>query len=161
VKTIQLNKDYLAYIDDEDYDKVKNFDWKVRSYTKNGKTYLYAYRNLENDPHCKEKTALLHHFICGRPPAGQTLFFKDGNGLNCQKDNICFVSFGKKTYRFRNSNTSPESYRGVRKYYISRIKYENKLITLGYFNNERDAAIAYNMKAIELFGENATLNDID
>ena len=161
MKTIQLNKDYSAYVDDEDYDKVKNFDWKVRSQTKKGKKYLYVYRNLERELNTKQRSVLLHHYICGRPSEGQTLFFKDGNGLNCQKMNICFVSYSIKSYRFRKNKPSPDSFRGVRKYYISRIKYKNKLITLGYFNDERDAAIAYNMKAIELFGENASLNEID
>ena len=35
-----------------------------------------------------------------------------------------------------------------------------KRIHIGYFTNEIDAAIAYNKKAIELFGEFACLNII-
>jgi len=36
-----------------------------------------------------------------------------------------------------------------------------KRIGLGSYNSEEDAARAYNIKAVELFGEFAQLNDIE
>ena len=44
--------------------------------------------------------------------------------------------------------------------WMSYIRYNNKLINLGLFVNPIDAAIAYNNKALELFGEYARLNII-
>lgn len=41
------------------------------------------------------------------------------------------------------------------------VSFERKKYSLGYFNNEDDAAIAYNLKAIELHGEFAVLNDVN
>ena len=43
----------------------------------------------------------------------------------------------------------------------AQIQYRKKVIHLGYFKDEIDAAKAYNAKAIELFGEYACLNKID
>jgi hypothetical protein len=42
----------------------------------------------------------------------------------------------------------------------SSIRFNGKQIHLGIFNNEQDAAKAYNLKAIELFGEFSNLNII-
>jgi AP2-like factor, euAP2 lineage len=41
------------------------------------------------------------------------------------------------------------------------IKINGKRISLGRYLTEKEAAIAYNKKAIELFGEFACLNSID
>ena len=61
-------------------------------------------------------------------------------------------------------NTSSQ-YKGVSYFkqtnkWISYITYNNKRIHLGLFKNELKAAIAYNKKAIELFGEFAYLNKV-
>ena len=61
-----------------------------------------------------------------------------------------------------NENKSSK-YRGV--YYRrnkphSTIQINNKTYYLGKFNTEEEAALAYNKKAIELFGNNAKINVI-
>lgn len=45
--------------------------------------------------------------------------------------------------------------------FVVRIKHGGKYLNLGRFLCEKDAAIAYNKKASELFGEFAYLNDVD
>lgn len=42
----------------------------------------------------------------------------------------------------------------------SSICFNRKLLYLGIYENETDATMAYNAKAVELFGEFAKLNDI-
>lgn len=44
--------------------------------------------------------------------------------------------------------------------WTAQIKVNYKKIHLGYFTDERDAAIVYNKKAIELFGEFARINEL-
>jgi len=45
--------------------------------------------------------------------------------------------------------------------WLAYIRYKRKTIRLGSFENEIDAAIAYNQRAIELFGDQARLNIIE
>ena len=44
--------------------------------------------------------------------------------------------------------------------YAVPIMNEEKIYRLGYFKKEKDAALAYNKKAIELYGEFAILNHL-
>lgn len=65
--------------------------------------------------------------------------------------------------RPKNSNCSSQYtgvYKNNRNKWISEIRKDNKKYSLGSYDNEKDAAIAYNIKAIELFGNDATLNSI-
>jgi hypothetical protein len=67
----------------------------------------------------------------------------------------------------RQLNNKTSLYKGVHsillkngKKYEASIKFKNKIIHLGRFLNEKDAAIAYNNKAKELLGDKAVLNNI-
>lgn len=56
-------------------------------------------------------------------------------------------------------------YKGVsfhkkHKRFIAHIGFNNKLIHIGYYNTEKEAAIAYNKKAKELYGDHARFNII-
>ena len=65
---------------------------------------------------------------------------------------------------YRKDEFSTSNYIGVSlkengKWYV-RINHLGKTISLGRFDNQIDAAIAYNKKATELYGEDARLNSI-
>ncbi len=54
------------------------------------------------------------------------------------------------------------SYNGTYRKWTTQISFQNKLIWVGEYDIELDAAVAYDRKAIELFGSKAILNfDID
>jgi hypothetical protein len=63
----------------------------------------------------------------------------------------------------KEQNKKTSKYKGVHLHYnkfYARILFENKRIFLGSFKTEQEAAKAYNMKAIELYGDKANLNVI-
>lgn len=155
---IGLTKGQIAIIDDEDFEKVNKYSWCVISSRRNrfyAKTVV-----ILNDQ--KKKKLLLQHLIVGRAPQGKRLFFKDGNPLNCQKNNLEFISPSQASHIYykktKTSKNTTAAFRGVVVKYIAQIKYQNRIIALGNYTSEREAAIAYNHKATELFGDKAILN---
>jgi len=68
---------------------------------------------------------------------------------------------GKKHRGRKYKQNSTSKYVGVienKKSFISRIGFNKKQINLGYYNNEQDAAKAYDIAAIKYFGSDAILN---
>lgn len=162
MKKLTLTHNKYAYVDEEDYDLVKNYAWTA---SLSRKIRHYARTFIKSEEGEKKTTSLfLQHLIVGTPPLGKRLFFKDGDPLNCQKSNLEFVTFGQASHSYYQKNkhckNAKENFRGVTVSYIARIGYNNKSIILGTFDSELNAALAYNQKALELFGEKAVLNAI-
>lgn len=92
---------------------------------------------------------------------------KDGDTLNNQRYNLRIVTKSQNNCNRISHRKSVSKYKGV-SYDKSRSKWQShikdtktkKHIFIGRFNNEQDAAIAYNNKASELHGEYARLNTI-
>ncbi len=158
---IKLTKNRIALIDDDDLDKVKNYMWSVNQ--SGGKCYARTLIRSDERPN-KLKSLFLHHLILGRPSKGKRIFFKDGNALNCQKSNIDFITCSEASHYYykkkKPNKNANENFKGVLIQYVARIKHNNKIIVLGQFGNEKDAANAYNKKALELFGSKAVLNKL-
>ncbi|MES2517362.1 MAG: hypothetical protein V4585_04590 [Bacteroidota bacterium] len=162
MKKIPLTHNKYALVDDEDYDIVKDYAWKA-SLSRKIRYYARTIVKSEN-PDQKNSYIFLQQLILGSRPAGKRLFFKDGDTLNCQKNNLEFVTFGQAAHSYYNKTklckNAKENFRGVTVRYIARIGFNNKRIVLGTFDSELNAALAYNIKAKELFGERAVLNTI-
>jgi len=76
------------------------------------------------------------------------------------KDSISKGSVGKKHGNDTSSKYVGVYYDKTRNKWSARITYHRKCFYLGRFDLEIDAAIAYNTKALELYGENVKLNII-
>jgi hypothetical protein len=149
MKEIQLTQGYIALIDDEDFERVSKINWHVHK----SRQRRYG-RN--------KKIGYLHNFIMNTPE-DMEVNHKDWDGLNCQKYNMENTTRSKNA---QNMHRTREGFVGV--YYDNRDKtifssigFAGKNIYIGRFNSEVEAAIAYNSKAIELFGSNAQLNKVD
>jgi hypothetical protein len=92
------------------------------------------------------------------------IHYKDKNPLNIRLDNLIVNSVRSKHFKQKKAKTFngelPSSkFKGVswNKFankWSASIKFEYKKQHIGYFDNEVDAAKAYNEKASELFGDN-------
>ena len=161
MKLIPLTQGQFAMVDDEDFEKVNQFKWIADK----GRATYYAKRR-------KGKTAkeIMHRFIMNVSSNLIHIDHKDHNGLNNQKENLRECSPHQNSMNTQIRNNKASQYKGVsiakhkgKKgqvyiYYVSRIRFNNKSIRLGYFNSEIEAAIAYNNAAIKYFGEYAFLN---
>jgi hypothetical protein len=103
----------------------------------------------------------LHRFIMG---AGedQIVDHKDNDGLNCQRYNLRVTTVDKNN-KNRRSFIGSSRYKGVSwnkrlSKWIARIANNGKDIYLGAFEDETEAAIAYDRAATERHGEYANLN---
>lgn len=151
MKKIGLTRGLYALVDDEDYEYLNQWKWCAM---KNRKRF-YSMRVVWGD---KPKTILMHRLIMNTPK-GMEVDHIDHNCLNNQKNNLrnCKPEQNQMNRLARGRS----KYLGVsykKKYIVAQIKHNYKTIYLGYFKSEEDAAMAYDNKARELFGEYANLN---
>jgi hypothetical protein len=157
MKRIELSKrgtkykgKYFAHIDDSDYSLISQFNWSVSIQG----AIAYATTTING------KTVSMHKMLMGGIPNMQ-IDHKDGNGLNNIKDNLRFASKAENQYNSYNSTkTKGVSYSKTKRLWRAYINKNRKQIFIGYYKNQKDALMAYNKKAQELFGDFARLNEI-
>jgi hypothetical protein len=150
---------YEILIDKDDYEKVIKFKWHLFKSGEN-KFYVHACTYINR----KVGGISLHRLICGFPE-NKSVDHIDGNTLNNCKSNLRICDH-KENIRNSKKNISGKTskYKGVRKHrnsYTAQIMYNYKSIYIGSFKTEELAGVAYNKKAVELFGEFARLNEVD
>jgi hypothetical protein len=157
MKIIQLKNNIEILVDDEIYGEVVNHKWNICN--AKGKSYI---RTTIYYP--KKQDIYLHHIVLGGLIKGYTTLFIDGNSLNCQKENLMQIPFHTKSHiRLCHFANKTSKYRGVYENngkFISAIQIDGKLNYLGKFITEKEAAIKYDLKAIELYKQFAVTNII-
>ena len=99
-----------------------------------------------------------------KPPSGFETDHINHNGLDNRKDNLRICTTSQNHYnQIIRSESKTSKFKGVSRHkasrkWIAQIGYGRRMIYLGCFDSESEAARAYNQKARELFGEFANLN---
>lgn len=156
MKEIKLTQGYVALVDDEDYERLSQFSWHVN---KNGNTN-YANRTTSRK-FGRQRQIGMHMEVMN----GKGIDHIDGNGLNNQKSNLRFCTSQQNQMNQKKIKNTSSIYKGVcwnkriNKWHCQ-IKINGKMQYLGSHINEVDAAMAYDNRAKELFGEFARLNII-
>lgn len=166
-KEIFLTQGRVAIVDDEDYKQVSQYKW-CTSKQPNGR--FYAIRNISyKETNGKHKMESMHEFILGKPLPGFEIDHKNRNGLDNKRSNlrICTRSFNNANSLKRKQENRGSKYKGVklmkderRKKWFARLQINGKVINLGYFYKEMEAAQAYNEAAKMYFGKFARVNEI-
>ncbi len=155
--SIMLKTGETVLVDPEDYAYLSQFTWSRHR----NNTNIYVRRCM------KERRILMHTEILGTPSKGLETDHINGNGLDNRKANLRVCTRMQNQHnRSKTKKGKPSSkYKGV-----SFIKQHNKwraaiainkrIKHLGYFENEIDAAIAYNKAAVEYFKEYANINSL-
>lgn len=157
MKYLELTRGKRAIVDDDDYALLSQ--WKWSAVKGNGKlSNFYAMRGE------KRKTIKLHRFIM-KAKKGEIIDHLDGNGLNNTKKNLRRCSQQENIRNSRKRRGTSSRYKGVswdkrEKKWSAYITFDYAKIALGNHDSENEAAIQYNEKAKELFGEFAKLNII-
>lgn len=112
----------------------------------------------------KTKTVYLHRVLTEAPPELEVDHI-NGNKLDNRLVNLRVVTPQQNCANRRGYTNTSSKYKGVsfrkdRKVWVAELSSGGERYYLGYFKNEIDAAKAVNIKAKELFGEYAYLNEV-
>jgi len=157
MREILLTQDKVALVDDEDYEKLNQYKWHADK----DKTTFYARRTTYCDG--KQINVKMHRFIMN-VSRGIEVDHRDFDGLNNQKYNLRTATrFNNNCNKKKYGKGSTSQYKGVGYYprykkWLARIGLNGKRKCLGYFDDEIEAAKAYDRAAIIHFGEFAFLN---
>lgn len=155
MKEIKLTQGQVALVDDEDFEYLNQFKWFA---AKNG-NYTYARRNIRVNG--KRTKIFMHQVIMN----GKNIDHANRNGCDNRRFNLRFSNKSENSMNCKKQDNKSSIFKGVcldkkSLKWRSNIKINGKQKYLGNFNFEKDAALAYNKKAIEFFGEFANLNII-
>ncbi len=152
---ILLTQDKIAWVDEEDYDRVNQYNWAADQHPNT----WYASSNLgcgRNAPRIR-----LHRFVLKVTDPKIQVDHKDWDGLNCTKVNMR-IATNKQNGANHWRHKSATGYRGVyffRKGYIVRIRDEyGRKLHLGITTDPVEAAYWYDNAARRIQGEFAVLN---
>lgn len=149
---------FVTVVDDCDFEALSAFNWSVKS---NGYTF-YACRMTKHAEGRGGITVFMHREIMNADYQ-QQIDHIDGNGLNNTRSNLRACSQSENSMNRKPRRNSLSGFKGVTfhsksgKWYSS-ITANGKNISIGYFDNPKDAAIAYDKVAINIHGKFARLN---
>lgn len=148
-RVIPLGNGSYAYVDAADYEWLSRWAWSVVG---GG----YAARNDNG------KTVLMHRQIM-KPRKGKFVDHKDGNRANNCRSNLRVCTRKENMRNLRKQNGSVSRFKGVTyckrmDKWFARCWYERGDHYLGSFDDEAEAARAYDRRAVEALGDFARLN---
>ncbi|KKN71395.1 hypothetical protein LCGC14_0421170 [marine sediment metagenome] len=155
-KEISLTKGYKVLVDAEDYERVNEFKW--RAIVNAGVAHTVCMSQTKGEQtHIK-----MHRFILNAPDG----MFVDHINYNCldnRKANLRLCTPQESSFHRRGISGRSSEYKGVcwakrEKKWEACIKHNNKKIFIGQYDDEKEAARAYDIKAKELFGKFVHLN---
>lgn len=152
MKTIQLTLGLEALVDDEDYPLLSRHQWHAQKGTLNRTCYAVSKMG--------RKQVAMHELVMGGR-AGMVVHHVDHNGLNNQKYNLQHCSHCENNRHRAVPKNNQSGFKGVHKYskrWRAVIQHQRAKYFLGDFNNPVDAAKAYDLKALELYGAFALTN---
>jgi hypothetical protein len=154
MKEIHLTREKVALVDDEDFEWLNQWKWCFDG--------RYAARRLEN----YGKKIRMHTVIL-QPTDGMLSDHKNRNELDNQRNNLRVCTKAQNQHNRGKQSNNRSGYKGVdyvaskqkrNKRWYAHIGYNGRNICVGYFLTPKEAAKAYDTKAIELYGKFADTN---
>lgn len=148
--SVKLQCGSTCYFDTQDFELVSKYIWtSIKSTnTRYASSASGGFR------------VFMHNLIMGKKE-GYFIDHIDGNGLNNKRSNLRWATPSQNQWNKRRQRTNRSKYKGVTprgEKWVAAIQKHGKRYHLGTFDTEYLAAIAYDKKALELFGEFAKVN---
>lgn len=165
---IVLPSNHEVLIDDEDFEKLSEYKWRFVS-NRYAAAVKYDTGKRKNDGTLKQRVIKMHRLIMDCP-IDKVIDHINGNGLDNRKENLRICTRSQNMANQKKRYVSKSGYKGVslgnnktnpwRAYINKKESGKSKQHHLGFFSTKEGAALAYNKKAKELWGEFANLNVI-
>ena len=129
------------------------------------KSYKNSYYIVGYKQHDWNHSIALARLIMGNPE-NMYVDHKNHNTLDNRKENLRICTNAQNNWNQKKSETKLQ-YKGIhydprskaiKHPFQARIRFNNKLLLIGSFATDVEAALAYDKKALELFGEFACIN---
>jgi hypothetical protein len=154
---IPLTQGKVALIDENDWELISQFKWCA---AREGSGHWVAIADVGNKRYVK-----MHRLILGAKE-GDEVDHINRDSLDNRRENLRLVTeaWQQNANKDKRANTS-SIYKGVcwdagRGRWTAYIDKDRRRKFLGRFKSEAEAALAYNEKAAEWFGEYAVLNEV-
>lgn len=154
---MELTKGYVAIVSEEDYEFLSQWKWTFAE-------YAYRTRSIEGVKRPFRMHRAIMERVLGTPiPKGYDVDHRDGDRLNNTRGNLRLATRSQNLMNRIGNRESTSQYKGVfwltrNKKWQAQIRVGEKNRYIGLFENEEDAARAYDRVAKEAFGEFARLN---
>ncbi len=153
-------------VDVDDYEWLSQFHW-ILSGGKAGAGGQYPSAYIRRDKG-SYTFKYMHRMVIGALK-GQFVDHINGNTLDNRKENLRLCTRSQNGANRGKTQKNKTRYKGVSYQphkskpspWVSKIMHNKKAIHLGSYSSQTEAAIAYNVKAKELFGEFAHANILD
>lgn len=143
IKIALQNSCLVTLIDDSDFELVSKYKWNLS--IDGPRNYVLTYVN--------RYPIRLHTMLMGGK-----CDHKDCDGLNNQRSNLRLCTDSQNQHNRRKLVKATSPYKGVRLLPSGKWQARAKQIYLGQFDTEIEAALAYDKKASQMYGEFARLN---
>lgn len=156
IALIPLTQGQVAIIDSVDIPLVENHNW----YAHKPKHVYYAHRYIKING--KDTVLKMHRLISGANE-DEVVDHINGIGIDNRRKNLRKCSQHQNIFNSSPHHDTSSKYRGVswnkiNNKWKAQIQFKEKKYSLGHWDTEEEAALAYNTKARELFGEYAFQN---
>lgn len=162
MKTIELTHNLVSQVDDEDFEELNKHRW----YACVCGNLVYARRYLPRTNKGRKFVAMHRQILREVVKNGLVVDHINGNGLDNRRSNlrVCTRADNNRNAAIRKDSVS--SLKGSRfmgdkyktKPWQARIRMGTKMISLGSYRTREEAAVAYDLAAISLYGAFAKCN---
>lgn len=141
-------------INESDLKLVSEYDWCLNK-KETGKRTEYVRTH--------EGSMKMHQLFLGEPPEGQVIDHINGDGLDNRRTNLRFCTHSENHANERKRRGGTSVFKGVsfdsnRDKWSAKIMVNGETRNLGRFDDESAAAIAYDLAAVEIYGQYARTN---